>query len=70
MTDEQLVREIRRIHYCPSMTDVAARAGLHRVTLYRIVKSGQVQAKYRDALVRAIRYATNEVYDNPRSAPH
>jgi len=70
MTDEQLVRELRRVKYCPTMTALAARAGLHRVTLYRAIKAGTVPAKHRASVERALQYATNNVYDNPRAQSH
>lgn len=67
MTDEQLITELRRIKHTPTMSEVARRAGVGRMSLYRATASGRVSKRVADALKRAVQPVSMQGYQNARS---
>lgn len=56
MTAEQVVTELRKIRYGrpPSLQSLARSAGISRVTLYEVIKSGRPSAAVAQSLGKAL----------------
>ena len=67
MTPEQIVAELRRAYYTPTITGIAAPAGLHTATLYRAIHSGRLSTRNAEALEKALRFIASPQSHNRRS---
>ncbi len=64
MTLPEIVRELRRISYSPSIAELSRRAGLNRDTVFRVIRSGQASSRVQSALDCALRGVVSDPYHN------
>ena len=65
---EQAIQQLRIVRYTPSLRELASRAGLHRVTLYRAINTGCITDAHAEAVIKAFQGVSKEPSHNRRSA--
>ena len=63
----EVISELRRLRYRPSLTSVAQMAGISRTELYRVINSGMASKAVEQALERSLRIVTQTPSHKPRS---
>ena len=69
MTQEQVIRELRKLRYDrkPSIRSIAIEAGLDRKTLYNVMNTGCLSDATAASLARVLQRANSPAYQKRRS---
>jgi hypothetical protein len=68
LTEAEIIRRLTIIRYAPTMTEIAALAGITRETLYDVVRNKRISDRVKARVSGALRSVEMERDYNPRSA--
>ena len=67
MTEAEIVAQLRRIRYRPTIASVSRDSGVSRTSLYQAIRTGALSDKHAKMLMRALHSDRYWRLDNPRS---